>query len=144
MEGDWNCMYHALALGMNEFNLDWCNEKWNQKALREVIFQYYTEVRHDENHENNSVWKRLFAHISDNEVTEYELMRSKITPEQVNKNKFDHFFKNSVPVDDGEMNQYWLCLWWNLRSMYTFSAKEMISKIEKWRSVQSTLMITWV
>ena len=84
-------MYHTLTLGMNELNLDGCNEKWNQKALTEVIFQYCTEVYHDENHENNSAWKRFFAHISENEVTEDEIMRRKLKPEPGNKFKFDNF-----------------------------------------------------
>ena len=86
-------MYHALTIGMNELNLEGCNEKWKQQVLREEICNYYTEVHYDENHENNSMWKRLFTHISENEVTEGEIMRRKLTLEQVNKIKFDNFFK---------------------------------------------------
>ena len=63
-------MYHALTLGMNELKLYGCNENWNQRTLRDVICQYYTDIHYDENHEKNSLWKRLFACIIDKQVTE--------------------------------------------------------------------------
>ena len=110
MEGDGNCMYHELTLGMNELKLEGSNDKWNQCTLRDIICKYYTDIHCDENHQNNSLWKLLFSHISENEVTEDEIMRRKLTLEQVNKIKFDNFLKDSVPVDDGEINQCWLCL----------------------------------
>ena len=67
IDGDRNYMYHALSIGMNELNLVWCNNNWNQRALKNRIAEYYTEIHNNENHENNSVWKRFFAHTSGNE-----------------------------------------------------------------------------
>ena len=67
VDGDGKCMYHALSIGMNKLDLDVCNNKWNQRALRNVIAEYFKEIHKIENHENNSVWKSIFAHISENE-----------------------------------------------------------------------------
>ena len=88
MEGDGNCMYHALSIGMNKLDLDGCNNNWNQTALRKVIAEYYTEVHNNENHENNSVWKHFF----------HTYLKMKIS------------LKESKTMENGEMNQYWLCL----------------------------------
>ena len=63
LEGDGNCMYHALKIIINEFNLEGCNDKWNQCTLIELFFKYYTYIHSDENHEINSVWKH-FLHRS--------------------------------------------------------------------------------
>ena len=39
------------------------------------------------------MWKRLFAHIFDKQVTEEEIIRIKLTQEQVNDIKFYNFFQ---------------------------------------------------
>ena len=80
-------MYHVLTLGMNELKLEGFIENWNQHTLRNVLYQYLLEIHSDENHENNSLWKCIFAHISNNEVTEKEIKRIKLTLEQVNEIK---------------------------------------------------------
>ena len=40
MEGDRNCIYHALTIGMNELNLEGFNDKRNHEVLIEVICEY--------------------------------------------------------------------------------------------------------
>ena len=38
---------------MNELDLVGCNNNWNQRALRNVISEYYKEIHNNKNHEKN-------------------------------------------------------------------------------------------
>ena len=82
-------MHVSCTINWNErVELVGFNVKWNQRALINLIAEYYTEIHNNENHGKKSLWKSFF----------HTYLKMKISSKQ------------SKTMDNGEMNRYWLCL----------------------------------